>query len=57
MAFSITLGLGVKAMMNERVGLRLQGRLLMPMNFYGTSFGSAPRLRGRCQRRLGNFAG
>jgi hypothetical protein len=36
--FSITLGLGLKALMSERVGLRLQGRLLMPMNFYGTSF-------------------
>ena len=36
--FSLTLGLGLKALMSERIGLRLQGRLLMPMNFYGTSF-------------------
>lgn len=36
--FSITLGLGLKALMSERVGLRVQGRLLMPINFYGTSF-------------------
>ena len=35
--FSITLGLGLKALMSERIGLRLQGRLLMPINFYGTS--------------------
>ncbi|MGH7495793.1 MAG: hypothetical protein ACREOO_25835 [bacterium] len=36
--FALTLGLGVKSYFNERLGLRLQGRLLMPMNFYGTSF-------------------
>ena len=40
--FAISLGLGVKAYMSERMGLRFQGRLLMPFNFYGTSlwFGS-----------------
>lgn len=36
--FSITLGLGLKTLLSERVGLRFQGRLLMPINFYGTSF-------------------
>ena len=36
--FAMTLGLGVKSYFSERVGLRLQTRLLMPMNFYGTSF-------------------
>lgn len=36
--FSIALGLGVKIMFSERVGIMLRGRLLMPMTFSGTSF-------------------
>ena len=32
------LGLGVKIMFSERVGIMLRGRLMMPMNFAGTSF-------------------
>ena len=36
--FSITLGLGVKLMFSERVGIMLRGRLMMPMSFAGTSF-------------------
>lgn len=40
--FSATLGAGVKVMFSEKVGIILRGRLLMPMNFAGTSiyFGS-----------------
>ncbi len=33
--FSITLGLGAKLMVSERVGIMLRGRLMMPMNFGG----------------------
>lgn len=33
--FSITLGLGVKLMFSERVGIMLRGRLMMPMTFAG----------------------
>jgi len=36
--FAMSLGLGLKTYMSERAGLRFQARLLMPMNFYGTSF-------------------
>lgn len=36
--FSATLGLGVKIMFSERVGIMLRGRLLMPMNFAGVGF-------------------
>ena len=36
--FSITLGLGVKLMFSDRVGIMLRGRLMMPMTFAGTSF-------------------
>jgi len=36
--FSITLGLGVKLMFSERIGIMLRGRLMMPMTFGGTSF-------------------
>lgn len=36
-SFAMTLGLGVKTMMTDRVGLRLQGRLLLP--FVTTSGG------------------
>ena len=36
--FSATLGLGVKIMFSERVGVMLRGRLLMPMNFAGVGF-------------------
>ena len=36
--FSVTLGLGVKLMFSERVGIMLRGRLMMPMTFAGTSF-------------------
>ncbi len=36
--FAMSLGVGVKSYLGERAGLRLQARLLMPMNFYGTSF-------------------
>jgi len=33
--FSITLGLGVKLMFSERIGVMLRGRLMMPMSFAG----------------------
>ena len=33
--FSMTLGAGVRVMASERVGIRLHGRLLMPMSFSG----------------------
>ena len=36
--FSIVVGLGVKIMFSERVGIMLRGRLMMPMTFAGTSF-------------------
>jgi hypothetical protein len=36
--FSIALGLGVKLMFSERVGIMLRGRLLMPMTFSGAGF-------------------
>ena len=36
--FSATLGLGVKIMFSDRVGIMLRGRLLMPMNFAGVGF-------------------
>lgn len=36
--FSVAAGLGVKVMLSDRVGIMLRGRLLMPMNFAGTSF-------------------
>lgn len=36
--FSIALGLGLKIMFSERVGIMLRGRLLMPMTFSGGSF-------------------
>lgn len=36
--FSISLGGGVKVMLSDRVGIRLQGRLLMPMYFNGLGF-------------------
>ncbi|QZE12984.1 hypothetical protein K4L44_10325 [Halosquirtibacter laminarini] len=36
--FSMALGGGVKYYLNDRVGLRLQGRLLMPMYFDGAGF-------------------
>jgi hypothetical protein len=36
--FAFALALGVKVYGSERFGLRFQGRLLMPFNFYGTSF-------------------
>ena len=36
--FSMTLGLGVKIMFSERIGIILRGRLMMPMTFGGTSF-------------------
>lgn len=35
--FSIALGLGVKIMFSDRVGIMLRGRLMMPMTFAGTS--------------------
>jgi len=36
--FSITLGGGAKIWLSDRIGLRLQGRLLMPMYFSGVGF-------------------
>lgn len=36
--FSIMLGLGVKFMFSERVGIMVRGRLMMPMTFSGGSF-------------------
>jgi hypothetical protein len=36
--FSVALGLGVKIMFSERVGVMLRGRLLMPMTFSGAGF-------------------
>jgi len=35
--FSIALGVGVKVEMSDKVGLRFQGRLIIPMVFEGTS--------------------
>jgi hypothetical protein len=37
--FSIVLGLGVKLMFSDRVGIILRGRLMMPMIFGGAGFG------------------
>ncbi len=36
--FSATLGLGVKLMFSDRIGIMLRGRLLMPMSFAGVGF-------------------
>jgi hypothetical protein len=36
--FSITLGLGVKVMFSDRVGIMLRGRFMMPMTFAGAGF-------------------
>lgn len=36
--FSITLGGGIKYFVSDRVGIRLQGRLLMPLYFNGAGF-------------------
>ena len=36
--FSITLGLGVKMMVTDRIGIMLRGRLMMPMSFAGVGF-------------------
>ena len=36
--FSVALGAGMKIMLSDRIGIRLQGRLLMPMNFGGFGF-------------------
>ena len=36
--FSVNLGLGVKIMFSDRVGIMLRGRLMMPMTFGGGSF-------------------
>ena len=33
--FAITLGGGIKIMPSDKIGIRLQGRLLMPMYFAG----------------------
>ena len=38
-AFSTTLGAGLKLMFTERIGIRLQGRLLLPMRFEGLFVG------------------
>lgn len=38
-AFSATLGAGLKLMLSERIGIRLQGRLLLPMRFEGLFVG------------------
>ena len=35
--FSVTLGGGVKIWLSDRIGIRLQGRLLMPLYFQGVS--------------------
>lgn len=35
--FSMTAGLGLKLMFSEKIGFLLRGRLMMPMNFAGTS--------------------
>jgi opacity protein-like surface antigen len=36
--FSIALGGGAKFILTDRIGIRLQGRLLIPMYFYGGGF-------------------
>ena len=36
--FSVILGLGVKLMFSDRVGVMVRGRMMMPMSFAGTSF-------------------
>jgi len=35
--FSIALGVGVKVEMSDKIGLRFQGRLIIPMQFAGSS--------------------
>ena len=60
--FSVTLGLGVKVMFSERIGIMLRGRLMMPMTFGGTSFyvgtgGSGMSLNGWVSPLQGDFNG
>lgn len=60
--FSITLGLGVKLMFSERIGIMLRGRLMMPMSFAGTSFyvgsgGSGLSMNSRVAPFQGDFNG
>ena len=38
-AFSATLGAGLKIMLSDKIGIRLQGRLLLPMRFEGLFIG------------------
>lgn len=40
--FSATVGLGVKVMFSDRIGIMLRGRLMMPMNFAGVGFYAGP---------------
>ena len=37
--FSVVVGLGVKIMLSDRIGIMLRGRLMMPMIFGGGGFG------------------
>ncbi|WNJ19552.1 outer membrane beta-barrel protein [Pontibacter sp. G13] len=37
-SFAATIGGGAKIMLSDRIGIRLQGRLLLPMNFAGAGF-------------------
>jgi len=60
--FSIALGLGVKIMFSERVGIMLRGRLLMPMTFSGAGFyvgtgGSGMTMNSWVQPLQGDFNG
>jgi len=60
--FSIILGLGVKVMFSERVGIILRGRLMMPMSFAGVGFyagtgGSGLSMNGYVAPLQGDFNG
>lgn len=60
--FSITLGLGVKMMVSDRIGIMLRGRLMMPMSFAGVGFyagsgGSGLSMNSYVAPLQGDFSG
>ena len=60
--FSMTLGGGVKIWFSDRVGIRLQGRLMLPMFWGGAGFsvgtgGSGFYLGGGTSMVQGDFTG
>jgi len=60
--FSVALGLGIKIMFSERVGIMLRGRLLMPMTFSGAGFyvgtgGAGMTMNSWVQPLQGDFNG